>query len=94
MQDIVSALEFCALTEGQTGVCNCGYGKSLSLNALIGKILAATNSDSVVHHGAERPGDIKHSLASVEKLHQAGWVPDHGLDAGLQATLKSMTIRT
>ena len=90
VQDIVSALEFCALTEAPTGVYNCGYGKSMSLNSLIKTILSATKSNSAIEHEKERAGDIKHSLASVQKLHQAGWIPDHGLDAGLQATLSSL----
>lgn len=90
VQDIVSALEFCALTEGHTGVSNCGYGKSMSLNSLIETIFSATKSTSSIQHEKERPGDIKHSLASVEKLQQAGWIPDSGLDVGLQATLKSL----
>lgn len=90
VQDIVSALEFCALTEGHTGVCNCGYGNSLSLNSLIEKILSATKSNSTIRHEEERAGDIKHSLASVQKLRQAGWVPDSGLEAGLRATLDVM----
>lgn len=90
VKDIVSALEFCTLTEGHRGVCNCGYGKSMSLNSLIRKILSATKSDAPIQHAEERPGDIKHSLASVLKLQQAGWIPDHGLDAGLQATLDAL----
>jgi UDP-glucose 4-epimerase len=87
VKDIVSALAFCALAEGHTGVCNCGYGNALSLNTLIEKILVATRSPSRIQYGDARPGDIKHSLASAQKLHTAGWQPESGFDAGLAATL-------
>ena len=36
---------------------------------------------------AERPGDIKHSMASSDKLQQAGWRPRHSVAEGLAATV-------
>lgn len=89
VKDIVSALAFCAQTDGLTGVYNCGYGQRISLNELIRRICAQTSSTSRVVHEAPRAGDVKHSQAAVGKLFEAGWKPQNGLDAGLTATLEA-----
>ena len=36
-----------------------------------------------------RPGDVKHSLASIGKLRAAGFVPGGNFNAGLQTTMES-----
>lgn len=87
VKDIVSALEFCAHTPGVSGVFNCGYGRAISLNELIRKIRRQAGSLAPVVYEAARAGDVRHSLASVEKLLAAGWRPASDLTAGLQETL-------
>jgi len=47
-----------------------------------------TGSRSAISHAPERPGDVKHSLASIGKLCAAGFVPDGNFNAGLQATIE------
>lgn len=88
VKDIVSALEFCAMTESATGVFNCGYGGTISLNDLIEKILRLANSSSAVIKEPPRSGDVRHSQADAGKLRSAGWNPQSNLTEGLEATLR------
>ncbi len=87
VRDIVGALAFAAETPGVTGVFNAGYGGQMTINDLASKILAAAGSSSNILHGPERPGDVKHSRASADKLRDAGWQPRHTLDEALVTTL-------
>jgi UDP-glucose 4-epimerase len=88
VKDIVGALSFAVETPGVTGVFNAGYGGQITINQLARKLIAAAGSATVVHHGPERAGDVKHSRASAEKLRAAGWTPRHSLEEGLAATLE------
>ena len=88
VKDIVGALTFAAETPGVTGVFNAGYGGQITINQLANELIAAANSSSVVCHGPERAGDVKHSRASAEKLRTAGWTPRFSLSDGLAATLE------
>ena len=87
VKDIVGALTFAVETAGVTGVFNAGYGGQLSINQLASELIAAAGSTTVVHHGPERAGDVKHSRASAAKLRAAGWSPQYSLAEGLAATL-------
>jgi UDP-glucose 4-epimerase len=87
VKDIVGALTFAVETPGVTGVFNAGYGGQLSINQLAAELIAAAGSTTVVRHGPERAGDVKHSRASAAKLRAAGWIPQSSLAEGLAATL-------
>ena len=87
VKDIVGALAFAAETPGVTGVFNAGYGGQITINDLADGLIRAAGSSSEVLHADERPGDVRHSRASAEKLRAAGWAPRHTLDEGLEATL-------
>lgn len=89
VKDIVSALVFGA-EKSLSGTFNVGYGRQMTINDLAGRILALTTSPSEIRHLAERPGDVKHSRASVEKLFAAGWQPAHTMDEALVATIALM----
>lgn len=86
VKDIVSALAFAAI-HPISGTYNVGYGKQMTLNELIAEILLATNSSSQIIHAPDRPGDVKHSRASVDKLLSTGWKPSHNISHGLVETL-------
>ena len=47
-----------------------------------------TGSRSEISHAPERPGDVKHSLASIAKLRAAGYMPGGNFNAGLQTTIE------
>jgi len=89
VKDIVGALDFIARQTGAVGVYNCGYGQKISIKELAEKIIAAADSRSPVEHEPERPGDVRHSLASVDKLLATGWKPSSNLEEGLRVTLES-----
>ncbi|MCC5833834.1 MAG: SDR family oxidoreductase [Opitutales bacterium] len=89
VKDIVSALRFAAENPAASGVFNVGYGERLSINQLAQTIIGLSGSHSGIHYEDERPGDVKDSMASAEKLMALGWEPRYNLASGLQATLKS-----
>jgi len=88
VKDIVRCLRHCALTPGLSGVFNCGYGSSITINELVETIVAKTGSKSEVLHTEERDGDIRHSCANVGKLLDTGWMPIEGMQEGLAATIE------
>jgi UDP-glucose 4-epimerase len=89
VKDIVGALTFAAETPGVTGVFNAGYGGQLTINQLAENIVAQAGTSSRILHGPERPGDVRHSRASAERLLAAGWQPRHSLEDGLATTFES-----
>jgi len=88
VKDIVAANVFAATTPGVTGVFNVGYGASTTINHIAGEIIKAAGSASTIDHQPERAGDVKHSLASVDKLTAAGFRPVSNLSEGLSDTLR------
>ena len=88
VKDIVGALTFAVETPGVTGVFNAGYGGQITINDLANHIIQAASSTSKVLHAEERPGDVRHSRASADKLRAAGWTPKHELDEALATTLE------
>ncbi len=88
VKDIVGALAFAAETPGVTGVFNAGYGGQITIGELAAQVVAKAGSRSTVLHAAERPGDVRHSRASADKLLAAGWKPRHTLEEGLAATFE------
>lgn len=88
VKDIVAANVFFATSSPATGVFNVAYGQRITIKELAATICRLTDSRSEIIHAAERPGDVKHSLASVDKLRAAGFVPAANFQDGLQATIK------
>lgn len=88
VKDIVGALTFAAQTAGVTGVFNAGYGGQITINQLASQLVAQAGSCSRIRHAAARPGDVKHSRASADRLLAAGWKPRHTLAEGLAATFE------
>lgn len=89
VKDIVAALVFAATTLGITGTFNVGYGASTTINDIARTIIDETGSRSEIRYEAERAGDVRHSLASVERLSIAGFRPVSNLREGLAATLRN-----
>lgn len=86
VKDAVSALVFASENEKAVGAYNCGYGERITINDLARKILALAPSRSAVVYRPPRPGDARHSCASVVKLSALGWVPVSSLAEGLKET--------
>lgn len=87
VKDIVGALSFAVETPEVQGVFNAGYGGQITINALAEEIIRKADSSSKILHLPERPGDVKHSRASADKLRAAGWTPKYTLEEGLATTL-------
>ena len=87
VKDIVSANVFMAMHDF-TGVYNIAYGKRITINDLVKQIVDVTGSKSRVLHLAERPGDVKHSMAGVDKLKSTGFKPEYTFEIGMEKTIR------
>jgi UDP-glucose 4-epimerase len=85
--DIVGALAYAGATSEMHGTYNVGYGRSQSILELAQEILRLTGSKSRIEHLPTRAGDVRHSLASNERLLAAGWKPRSSVAAGLVETI-------
>lgn len=86
VKDIVAANVHMAMNDC-SGVYNVAYGGRITINDLITKIKNILGSESEVQYLPERPGEVKHSMASVDKLAATGFVPQSNFEAGLEATI-------
>jgi len=87
VKDIAAANVYFATQSPATGVFNVAYGKKITINDLCTTICQLTGSKSEIKHAPERAGDVKHSMASVDKIRAAGFVPGGNLSDGLAATV-------
>lgn len=85
--DIASGLLHLAAHPELEGVFNLGRGAAISVKALAEAILERTGSCSRLRHEPERPGEIRHSVASIERMLATGWSPRIGLNEGLDASV-------
>jgi len=68
-------------------VFNIGCGHNYTLLQLIDYLSALTNRKPMVKNVAPRPGDVAHSLASIEKARKfLGYEPAYTFEKGLEAT--------
>ena len=79
-----------ALTSRATGACNVGTGKQTTLLELIDILSSITGNRCEVSFESPREGDIKHSLANVDKMNRvlevvAGVEMEKGLTSLLQS---------
>jgi len=87
VKDIAAANAYFATRSGETGVFNVAYGQRITINELARTICRLTGSQSKIQYAPERPGDVKHSMAAIDKLRAAGFVPEGSLGAGLEVTV-------
>ena len=85
--DIVGALAYAGASNDMAGTYNVGYGRSQSILALAQEIVRLTGSKSAIEHLPPRAGDVRHSLASTERLLAAGWKARSSVSAGLAETI-------
>ena len=87
VRDVARANAFFATESPLAGVFNVARGGSLSIRDLAARIVRLTGSGSQIIHGPERPGDVRHSTASLEKLTAAGFIPALDFDTALRDTI-------
>ena len=88
VRDVAAANVHFARLPGEFGIFNIASGRATSINDLAGEICRATDSKAALQHGPARPGDIKHSLASVAKARAAGFQAVSDLPTGMKATIE------
>jgi len=88
IKDVVEANAFFALKSQATGVFNVACGKQMTITDLVLPIRNLAKSSSTIEYRAERPGDVKHSVAGVDKIQAAGLRPVCDLAGGLRATIE------
>jgi UDP-N-acetylglucosamine 4-epimerase len=80
---------FCENPEAVNQVYNIAYGKQTSLNQLFEMIKEIAGSDLAPKYGAERKGDVKHSLADITKASNLlGYHPDISVRDGLKTSFE------
>lgn len=85
VQDVVAASLIAAKNAGD--IYNVANNIPISINQLVNTIIQLTHSRSKIIYQAERAGDIKHSQASIQKLHDLGFKPEYDLTRGLMETI-------
>jgi len=88
VDDVVQANLKAMVAPGVTGeVFNVGCGNNYTLLQLIDYLSALTNRKPIVKNASPRPGDVAHSLASIEKARKLlGYEPAYTFQRGLEAT--------
>jgi UDP-glucose 4-epimerase len=93
VKDIVTANVFFATRSDATGVFNLASGQCITINDLVETVCHLTGSRSKIKYTPDRLGDVKHSLASIEKLRAAGFAPEGNLRKDLSATIEYFTLK-
>jgi len=88
VDDVVAANAFFALKSQATGIFNVACGRQITVTDLALTIRKITKSGCTIDYAAERPGDVKHSLAGIDKMHTAGFRPVCDLAGGLRTTIQ------
>jgi UDP-glucose 4-epimerase len=89
ISDVVKANLLAARGSGAAGeVFNIARGTKINLNELLNLLKKITGSKAEAAYAASRPGDVKHSLAAIEKAQSIlGYRPEVSLEAGLRQTV-------
>jgi UDP-glucose 4-epimerase len=88
VKDVVTANAFFALKSQVTEVFNVASGRQITITDLALTIRDLPKSSFTIRYGEERPGDVKHSVADVDKTRRAGFRPVSDLAGGLCATIE------
>jgi UDP-glucose 4-epimerase len=88
VKDVVAANAFFALKSQANGVFNVACGRQITITDLAVTIRNLTKSTSTITYGADRSGDVKHSVADLNKTQTAGFRPVCGLAGGLRTTIQ------
>jgi UDP-glucose 4-epimerase len=87
VKDVVAALAHVGNSHDMHGSYNVGRGESMRVKDLADLVIHLSGSTSNIIHRDPRPGDIKHSRASIDKLMSAGFNRVSTLELGISETL-------
>jgi UDP-glucose 4-epimerase len=88
VKDVVAANAFFALESSVTGVFNVACGRQITITDLALAVRNLAKSSSTINYDPERPGDVKNSVAGMDKTQAAGFSPVCDLAGGLRATIE------
>lgn len=90
ISDVVEANILAATAPGVGGeVFNIAYGRRTTLNALLGMLAGIIGSDVEAVYTDPRPGDVRHSLADIDKARRLlGYNPRVEIEEGLRRTVR------
>ena len=91
VKDVVAANVFFAMQSSETGIFNVASGRGITIHDLAKTICRLTGSYSKIEYADERPGDVRHSLASIEKSSAAGFKPAGNFSNDLKETILKRT---
>ena len=93
IENVVQANVRAATAEGASGeVFNVGVGQAHTVNDLFRNIRETAGVDATAQHALGRPGDVRHSLADIQKAKKIlGYDPRVDLREGLRRTLEYFT---
>ncbi|HEY0828104.1 MAG TPA: UDP-glucose 4-epimerase, partial [Bacilli bacterium] len=81
------AANLAAIHKGHQQVIQVGTSRRTSINRLIRLLEQMHGSQISILHGAQRSGDIRHSMLDNRKAaEQLGWKPIYDMDYGLRET--------
>ncbi len=86
VRDIAKAVTK-ALKSDESGIFNVGTGHEASIIELADLLFEIIGIDTGIEFFPPRPGDIKRSRASIEKISRLGWKPEVNLREGLRRTV-------
>lgn len=94
VENVVEANILAATVEGVAGeVFNIGCGERHTLNELVEKLNYLLGTTIEPKYGPPRPGDVRHSMASIEKATTLlGYRPLVSFDEGLRRTVEWFTM--
>jgi UDP-glucose 4-epimerase len=82
--DVVQANLKAAAAVGVSGAFNLGSGTRISINHLVDLLKQVSGLEPAVVHGAQRPGDVRDSLADISAAgERLGYAPTVDMEAGL-----------
>jgi UDP-glucose 4-epimerase len=88
VEDVAAANVFLARQPELCGVYNVANGQTITITRLAEQIVEMTGSGSPLRYVPERPGDIKHSRAAIDKIRSSGFVPSNTFQEGLKETIE------
>jgi UDP-N-acetylglucosamine 4-epimerase len=90
IKNVVQANILALFTENKNAVnqvYNIAYGNQITLNDLFSNLKAISKSDQKVQYGPERMGDVRDSLADINKAKvNLGYSPEYSVKEGLNQT--------
>jgi UDP-glucose 4-epimerase len=92
VSNVVAATLLAATAEKASGsVLNVGCGATYSILDLIAAIETATGKSLNPLFGPDRPGDVKHSYANIDRARaRIGYEPEVALSEGIERTYRAM----